>query len=181
MSVSPWFYIEVTNVATGEWEKLDIYTKNRKGEFVPVSLWDWNGTHDLFSVLGLEESYDFPEFSAVHNGFPVNASKEVKDLYEASAFTWGEGEKSYPTAIYFNMADAKLYLSENPKVLDADAMEEYWIKNEDLPYEEVPEKWRDNPLKLLTDRVKIFLEILDDFWMFDNSWSDVRVICWLTH
>ena len=78
------------------------------------------------------------------------------------------------------MADAKLYLNENPKVLDADAMEEYWIKSEDLPYEEVPEEWRDNPLKLLTDRVENFLNIWNDFWKFDNSWSDIRVVCWLT-
>lgn len=180
MSVNPYFYIEVVNATTGEWEKLDIYIKNKKGNFVPIDLWDWNGTHDLFSVLGLEDSYDFPEFSAIHNGIPANTSKEVKDLYEASAFTWGEDGKSYPNAIYFNMADAKLYLKDNLEVLDSDEMEEYWMKNEDLAYEDVPKKWRDNPLKLLTDRVENFLNIWDDFWMFNNSWSDVRVICWLT-
>lgn len=176
MSASPFFYIEVFNHKTGNWEKFDLYRVNDKGEYEVCDLWNWNGTHDLFSILHIEHSTDMPEFDAVHHGLPANASPEMYSIVDAH--TWSEGERTYaPEVKWFNLADAMLYYNEYPEVIDDEAMENYWVKN-DIPYNEVPKKMMPNPIKGLIDRVISFLEIGYNFWGWGTALSDVRIICW---
>ena len=78
MSMSSFFYIEIYNRKLGQWEKFDVYTRNWKDEIAPVDLWWWNGSHELFSILEFEESYDFPEFTALHKGLPMDVSNEMQ-------------------------------------------------------------------------------------------------------
>jgi len=177
MGAYPYFYIEIFNSKLNEWEKYDVLTKNDKGEYKPVDLWPWNGSHELFSVIGLEDSYEFPIFSAVHEGFPVNASDEMYKEYgkfeeETFAGSW------MPTVKWFNLADAMLYLERYPKVKDFEAMEETWAAAEDMEWGDVPVELMDNPLKHLVDRVLALLEAADEFRYWEWKYSDVRIIAW---
>lgn len=181
MSASPFFYIEMYNNKTGNWEKIDLYTIRKIGEYTPIDLWPWNGTHALFTVVGCEESYEMPEFNAVHNGFPINASQEMYALLDKHCATVEEDGFDYvPEVKYFNMADAKLYLKDYPIVQDSDAMEEYWCKHEDITFGDVPEMEMPNPLQGLVERVENVLDLWDDMWYINHSWSDVRIIYWVS-
>ena len=182
MSASPFFFIEVFNYQSGNWEKIDLYRADSKGNYIPIDLWPWNGTHALFTIVGCENSYEMPEFNAVHHGFPINASQEMYVLFDKHCATVEKDGFDYvPEAKYFNLADAKLYLKDYPTVQDSDMMEEYWCRNEDMPFEEVPEMKMVNPLHGLINRVETLLDLWDDFWLFDHSYSDVRIIYWVNH
>ena len=182
MSASPYFFIEMYNYDSDNWEKIDLYTIDSKGNYRPIDLWPWNGTHALFTVVGCEDSYDLPEFTAVHYGFPINASQEMYAIFDKHCATEEKDGFDYiPEVKHFNLADAKLYLTKYPIVQDSDTMEEYWYKHEDTVFEEVPEVQMANPLTGLIDRIESVLDLWDDFWKFNHSWSDVRVIYWINH
>lgn len=179
MSRTPFFYIEVYNDKSGCWEKVNLYTKKRD-EFIPIDVWPWNGAHALFSVLDCEDSYDIPDFDAIHYGFPVNASQAMyAKVDEHCRKQEIDGYDYIPEVRYFNLADAKLYLIVHSEVLDSDEMEAYWAMNEDMAWENIPQIKMSNPLKHLVDRVESILDLWDDMWDINRSWSDVRVIYWL--
>ena len=176
MSASPFFYIEIYNRELCQWEKFDLYAKNYKNEMVPVDLWWWNGTHELFSVLEFEESYDFPEFTALHRKLPMDVSNEMQKTFEDHC----DEEFNYvPDVHWFNMADALLYLNKNEMVEDFDSMEKIWIAK-DIEWGEVPKQYMKNPLYSLIDRVNCFLEFADDIRYFGLSPSEVRIIGWVS-
>ena len=177
MGAYPYFYIEIFNHNSNEWEKYDVLTKNKKNEYEPVELWPWNGSHELFSVVGLEDSYDFPEFTAIHEGFPVNASDEMYKEY--GRFEEENFMGSYmPSVKWFNLADAMLYLEKNPIVEDFNEMEAIWAAAGNIEWEDVPVKTMDNPLKHLVDRALAFLEAANEFRYWEWKPSDVRIIAW---
>lgn len=175
MGACPYFYIEIFNHNLNEWEKYDVLTKNKNGEYVPADLWPWNGSHDLFSVVSLESSYDFPTFTAIHEGFPVNASNEMYNEYGKFK---SDINSQMPSVKWFNLADAMLYIDKNPVVEDTDAIEETWAAAGDIKWEDVPVKAMDNPLKSLVDRALAFLEVADEFRYWEWKPSDVRIIAW---
>lgn len=176
MSMSPFFYIEIYNRKLGLWEKFDIYVRNTKDELEPVDLWWWNGTHELFSVLEFEESYEFPAFTALHRGLPIDVSNEMQKKFEDFC---DEEIRYIPDVHWFNMADALLYLNKNEMVEDFDSMEEVWMA-EGIEWKEVPKQYMKNPLYLLIDRVNCFLECADDIRYFELRPSEVRIIGWVT-
>ena len=177
MSASPFFYIECFNHKTNEWEKVDVYTKI-KGEYEPVDVWWWNGTHELFSILGAEESHDVPEFNGIHRGLPVSASAEMYKIFESHC--WGEEDWSYvPDVKWFNVADAKLYLHTHPTIVDLDAKED-WCLEHQCEWNEAPELTRPSPLEDLLDRVMSMVEMWDWMWDINRSYSDLRVIYWIS-
>lgn len=181
MSISPFFYIEAFNYKTSNWEKVDVYTKNSAGNFIPVDVWTANGTHDLFTIVKGEDSYDLPEFKYIHNGFPINASQEMYAIFDKHCCNREiDGYNYVPDVKFFYLADAKLYLNDYPVVVDTEAMEEYWCKHEGIPYEEVPVTKMANPLQMLVDRVETILEIWDEWWQTFLSLSDIRIIYWLS-
>ena len=176
MSASPFFYIEIYNRQLGKWEKFDLYAMDSKNEIVAVDLWWWNGTHQLFSVLEFEDSYDFPVFTSLHRGLPMDVSNEMQKKFEDHC----DEEFNYvPDVHWFNMADALLYLNKNEMVEDFDSMEKTWIA-EDIEWEEVSKQYMKNPLYSLIDRVNCFLECANDIRYFELSPSEVRVIGWVS-
>lgn len=176
MSMSPFFYIEIYNRKLGQWEKFDVYTRNEKDEIAPVDLWWWNGTHELFSVLEFEESYDFPEFTALHEGLPMDVSNEMQKKFE----DFCDEETGYvPEVHWFNLADALLYLRDNKTVEDYDAMENEWISIGTIDWEDTPKQYKENPLQSLIDRINCFLELADDLRYCELSSSEVRIIGWV--
>lgn len=172
MSASPYFYIELYNAKEDKWEDVTVYIKN-KDKFVPVPVWMWNGTHELFSMLEAEHSYEDNSFDKVHYGLPKNASDIVKESYERY-------DEYKPDVRWINLADALLYLHDHAKVKDIDAMEEYWANANDVKWDDVPEQFKDNPIKGLTNRVYEYLNVWDDAWAWNRSESDVRIIYWLS-
>ena len=181
MSASPFFFIESYNYKTGNWEKVDVYTKNPAGEFVPVDVWTANGAHALFTILECEDSYIMPEFDGVHEGFPINASQEMYAILDKHCATVEKDGFNYvPEVKHFNLADAKLYLQKYPVVEDSDEMEIYWSRHEDMAFEDVPEMKMSNPLTMLVDRVEMILDIWDEWWKIGSSYSDIRIIYWVS-
>lgn len=178
MSWSPFYYVEVFNHNKNKWEKIEVFTK-RDGEFKEVDLWWANGTHELFSVLGFEESYDVPEFDAMHGGLPGNVSEGIKKDYDHFN---SYRKENYPITNnevkFFNLADALLYLKDNPKVKDENKMEEIW-RAEDIEWDKVEKIYMTNPLKELVDRVYSYIEFGKEDFFWNNSASDVRVITFM--
>lgn len=180
MSASPFFFIELFNYKSGNWEKIDLYKMDSKGNYIPINLWSWNGTHELFTIVGCEDSYEVPQFDAVHCGLPVNASQEMHEKFYSHCANFEEDGFHYVPAVkYFNVADAKLYLMKYPTIKDSDGMEMWWAQHEGVAWEDVPKAEIENPLKTLIDRVENILDLWDDSWLFDHSYSDVRVIYWV--
>ena len=180
MSYSPYFFIEAYNYANGNWEKVDVYTKNAADEFVPVDVWTANGAHALFTILKEEDSYDLPEFEDVHCGLPINASEEMHNIfYSHCCDRETDGFDYIPKVKFFNMADAKLYLQKYLTVEDFDEKEVYWCKHDDMRYEDIPDMYMPNPLSMLIDRVEMILDIRDEWWRIGSSYSDIRIIYWL--
>ena len=181
MSACPFFYIEVFNYDKVEWEKFDVYAKDRHGKIEAVDLWPWNGSHDLFSVLGCEDSYDIPTFYEIHRGMPPNVSNDLMEEFKPCCCSKEEDGYNYePRVSWFNLADALLYLERNGKVVDQDEMDYYFEEHSDTDYNEIPKVYKSNPLKELTDRVSSFISIGCNDWGYNTSYSDVRVIYWLT-
>ena len=176
MSASPFFYIEIYNRKLGQWEKFDLYVMDSKNKIVPIDLWWWNGAHELFSVLEFEDSYDFPVFTSLHKGLPLDVSNEMQKEFEDHC----DEEFNYvPNVHWFNMADALLYLNKNEMVEDFDSMEKIWIA-EDIEWGEVPKQYMKNPLYSLIDRVNCFLELANSIRYFELSPSEVRIIGWVS-
>lgn len=172
MSASPFFYLEKYNTDTGRWDKIDIYRKNHIGEFDAVNLWDWNGTHELFNILGLENAGAEYEFEYAHVGIPKNSSDEIAKIYSSHCF-----ENFKPQAIWFTYADLMLFFKDHPRMIDYEAMEQNWNGEEE--WEDVEKIFMDNPVKGLLDRVTMFMDIYDDFWTVDTIPSDIRIVAWL--
>lgn len=177
MSMTPYFYIEIYNRKLGQWEKFDIYGLNYKDEIVPIDLWWWNGSHELFSVLEFEESYDFPTFFHIHHGLPMDVSNEMQKKFESHCVD-DEDWTYVPDVHWFNLADALLYLRDNDTVEDSDAMADEWMET-GVEWERVSKQYMKNPLQSLIDRVNCFLECADDLRYFEISPSEVRIIGWV--
>ena len=179
MSASPFFYIEIYNRKTGRWEKFDVYTLDYIDEIVPVDLWWWNGSHELFSVLEFESSYDFPTFYNLHHDLPIDVSDEMQKKFEEHC--WEDEHMTYtPDVHWFNLADALLYLNDNKTVEDVDAMENNWVAAQTMDWADVPKQYMENPLQSLINRVNNFLAVADDIRYFEMSPSEVRVIGWVS-
>ena len=177
MSAYPYFFIEKYDYHKDKWENMVLYTKDDQGEFKTVEFWPWNGTHEVFSVLGFEEGAEF-DFDNIHYDLPVNCSEEIKELYNGFC---SDDEFDYKPAVkWFNLADAKLFVCSHPKFIDYEAMDKIWQHNPDLAYEEVEKVYMDNPIKEFVDRVMTYVNMASDF-IDDYAPSDIRVIGWMSY
>lgn len=178
MSASPFFFIEVYNEETNVWEKVKIFS-TKGGKETEIDLWPWNGAHDLFEILGLEHGASFPEFEGViKHSAPKNCSEEVKTFYESLSEDYGESYKGLETCV-FTLADAKIYFMEYPKVKDFDAMDKAFYEASEEECDSLEDIYMDNPIKELIDRVITMVSFWDEFFWYDHTYSDVRVIGWL--
>lgn len=173
MSRTPYFYIEKFNRKESKWEKVTLYRFSNE-EPEEVELWPFNGTHDLFNLLGYEAGFaDYP-FEYSHQGLPKDASEEMQKIYNDYFGMW-EGETFFvpPTIRWFNYADGLVYLKSHPEVPD--------YEERDLDFDGSSEnKMMDNPIKELLDRVESYLDFADDMWGWDMTPSEVRVIYWVS-
>ena len=158
MSRSPYFYVEVYDNKENKWLYVDPLVWNYdRTKRVVADLWPYNGTHELFQLLGVEGGCSIPEFNAIQMGLPVDCCPEIRDAFHHEEFC----------PKWFTCADAEIYYLKNPKVPD------YWEE----PDEETGElPMTDNPIKSLLDRVDAFLEVWDEFDEYKEYPSGIRIV-----
>ena len=173
MSASPYFFIEMKNKDTGEWERVELFIKNRKGEFEYADVWTWNGTHDLFRKLGAERGWGEPDkvIRGVHYGLPCDASMPVKKEY--SVF-----KEDNVDAHYVYLSDIYIDTLQNPTVLDYDAMDEAYERAEEGAV--VENIYCQSPVKTFFDRVCSYIECWNDWYEIYSNLSEIRIIYWLS-
>lgn len=168
MSLSPFFYIEKWNKETGKYERLHLYGKpnefHKDEKYQDIDFWSFNGTHDVFSLLGTTSKSDtYETINGIGYGNPGNLSEEVQKILESF-----EDESVFEKVRYITLADLKIEIMTHPKVID---WEEEW-ENEEY-------KYKDNPLIGFYDRAKSFVN-----WAVENTWeeytlSEIRIVYWV--
>lgn len=176
MSASPFFYIEKFNRKTNKWEEVRLFTlpdvystkEEKEAGYAAVDVWPYNGTHEIFGMLGAEHSYGDP-IDGIHTGLPFDVSETIaarykniieNDIYERDP------------AHYVTLANLKIAYLKKPNVIDYD---EYWIGVDEEDNDKRPMK--ENPIKDLIDRIETFVELSGD-WFADDP-SDIRLVYWL--
>ena len=158
MSRSPFFYLEVYDSRENKWLYVDplVWNYNRTKR-VPADLWPYNGTHELFQVLGVENGCTCPEFSSIIHGLPHDCCEEIKDAFNNEHYS----------PKWFTYADAEIYYLKHKEVDD------FWAE----PDEETGEMPKvENPIKGLLDRVDAFLEVWDDMGIYMEHPSQIRIV-----
>lgn len=166
MSLSPFFYIEKWSNKTKKYERLHLYGKAdeyHKGEkYQDIDFWPYNGTHDVFSLLGTASRADeYETIDGIGYGNPGNLSEEVQKIIESF--------DDDSIVRYITLADLKIEIMTHPKVLDWDSN---WGEDEKCKYKE-------NPLIDFFNRVKSFVD-----WAVENTWeeytlSEIRIVYWV--
>lgn len=171
MSASPYFFIEKQSQSTGKWEQVQVFRKNKKGEFEYCDVWPWNGAHELFGMLMAESSYEEHTVLGVHGGIPADASDGIKEEY---SFFEGEGIRPH----YVYLSDLYIDILEHPKVIDYDAMDEKYADAGDG--EKIERIYCDSPIKDFYDTVCSYISVWDDFYSAAEYRSQIRIIYWLS-
>lgn len=186
MSRSPYFFVERYDNHTKKYELQHPivwnwnHTKQEKADLFP-----YNGCHDLFSIVEDHGSGDLPEMKGIHRGLPKGTCKSIRECFNECSYTtkvrdfWsgdetGETKIIRPDAYWFTYADMYIYLLENPKVVDYEAMDEVFCEDGEEP----PKIMKDNPVYGLKNRVDAFLEVMDG-WEWDKDRSLIRIVFWI--
>ena len=88
--------------------------------------------------------------------------------------------KLYPAMLQFGVENFTFEIVEECDSKQLDEKEKYWCLHDDVEYEDVPEMKMSNPLAMLVDRVEMILDIWDEWWKIGNSYSDIRIIYWVS-
>lgn len=145
--------VAILNKETNIYEEIKLYRKE-KDQFRPVAVYDGR-SYELFGILDGEDD-DFP-YGYIRTNY---LSEELKEEIEKYKNTEG-----YYDFFEVNLADAKIYLKENPKVRDYEHDGEW-------------EAWKDNPVKHFIEAVCHYINIHDGeltWWCKD---SDVKILYW---
>ncbi len=178
MSLSPYFYVEKWNDEKNCYEEINLYKKAGKYAskeekacgFEKVDFWPWNGTHEIFSMLGTDSKDNtFDAIAGVHHGEPPLVSetikKEIDDFFNEDSYY-----KSGSAVRWITLADLYIENLKNPKVLDYD---EDWGENlENKVY-------KDNPIGALINRINTWVNLGGNDWDVDDSRSLVRLVYWV--
>lgn len=164
MSRSPFFYLEVYNNEENKWLYVDplVWNYNRTKR-VPADLWPFNGTHELFDILGVDSGVCSCDFDAVRSGLPPDCNEEIAKVFKPEQ---DDEYGIYPHAHWFTYADMEIYLLKKPKV---EAIYEEPDEDGNIPM-------MDNPMFGLKNRIDAFLEVWDDMGIYYRYPSDIRVV-----
>lgn len=166
MSRTPYIYIEYYNIENDVWEKVKVFRQNKNREFKEVSVWPWNGTHDIFQFLEQDGIYAGYGVQCVLN----NSCAEIKDEYETLIENYEEsvGFGAAPFAFTYSLADIQIAIDNKPEVKDYEATPE---NSDDAPL-------MSNPLIGFLDTVIAYIEIALD--SLDQPFSFYRIVGWIT-
>lgn len=160
MSASPYFFLE-KNIK-GKWVHQPLYRFPSSpydhcddNGLVEVDLWPYNGTHELFSILGVESSFYYDENQLKVKTLNFDElSIELQEKWEKMR------DVARPRAV--NLSDLLLETVLRPEV------EDYFDEDANA---KVP-----NPLIDLYNRAKSMIDLLED-WEYVTS--DYRIVYWL--
>ena len=168
MSTNMNFYVERYNRKNKVWDALipTVQTRDYSGNLVTkkVFFWEYNGTHEIFSILQGDSGYE-NEFFA-RDGVPDDLSAEVKAIYDKDFPADGEYTGCWEPH-YCTLADLYVYYLENKEVPDYEA-----------EWDEDNKKMITNPIWGIIERVIFYLEALYDEWDWKEVMSDVRLVYW---
>ena len=160
MSASPYFFLE-KNIK-GKWVHQPLYRFPSSSYdycddngLVEVDLWPYNGTHELFSILGVESSFYYDENQLKVKTLNFDElSIELQEKWEKMR------DVARPRAV--NLSDLLLETVLRPEV------EDYFDEEANA---KVP-----NPLIDLYNRAKSMIDLLEDY---EYITSDYRIVYWL--
>lgn len=180
MSLSPFFYLEKWNKEKNCYEKINLYKKpgryaseeSKARGYEEVDFWPWNGTHEIFSLLGTASRSDtYDAIAGVHYGEPPMVSTGVKEKID-KFFTEDSYEKADSTVRWVTLADLYIEKLTNPTVVDFDAD---W---DDEDIKRAPRK--ENPINTVINRINTFISLgADDDWEIENDKSLIRLVYWV--
>lgn len=158
MSRSVWYFIEKKN-DNGEWEDVNIYTKDENGEYKPYD-WDTgNADWALFDLI-------FEKFSGAYRRIPNDLGPAAsalfdKDPAEDSWFNCNPRE-SYTTA-WYDLIELRL-LEDSPQAI----VPNDWYEEDNDEPEFV------NGLSNFMDKIELILDA-NEIWYVEPG--QVRIIC----
>jgi hypothetical protein len=161
MSAIPYFFLE-KNIR-GKWVHQPLYRfpsssydRCDDNGLVEVDLWPYNGTHELFTMLGAEETFYYPDNQLKVKTLSFDdLSTELQEKFAEMR------DAARPRAV--NMSDLLLETVLRPET------EDYYGEDENA---KVP-----NPLIDLYNRAKSMIDLLEDW---DYITSDYRIVYWVT-
>lgn len=171
MSLSPYFFVEKWNREKKCYEEIKLYkkaseyaTKEEKAcGFEEVEFWPWNGTHEIFSMLGTTtKDYSFDPIEGIQCDEPPMVSETIKK----SINNFNE----HYIVRWVTLADLYIEILKNPKVLDYDA-----------EWESLDKKvYKDNPINKVIDRINTWISLGADDWNIEDEKSLIRIVYWVT-
>ncbi len=160
MSATPYFFLE-KNIR-GKWVHQPLYRQpsssydhRDENGLVEIDLWPYNGTHELFDMLGAENSCCYADNQLKFKTLSFDElSDELQKKYEKMR------DVATPRAV--NMSDLLLETILRPEV------EDYYGEDANAKVS--------NPLIDLYNRAKSMIDLIED-WEYVTS--DYRIVYWL--
>lgn len=159
MGVDIHITITELNKDTGKYEPVWLYRKNKNGDFVRVNVFDGRNS-DLFDILS---SSSFLKHGITHSLYSDNLAAEIRECEEAIGY-YGFSETT--------LADMERYVSNVPEVPDYD---EDWGEQGEHPV------YKENPVALLIDLIKSYIEFAGSYVIWHGVYSDIRIVYWFDH
>ncbi len=154
MGVDIHVYITKYNTETNFFEEVELYTKNKAGEYkrVPVV---YGRNYDIFDILANRAIIDnvaFPNAPIAYNSLEESIRKKIKSFHSK------DGELFTGCYNFFevNLADLKDYLDTCPTMINYDY-------NSDEEETENNKPYKTNVVKFLYDNIINYIEFVDDF------------------
>lgn len=166
----PYFFVERYDAKNDKWVvRAPLVWNSNNTKRIEANLYPYYRDYELFNIL---EGKKDPKMYGVHLGLPKCCDEEIVKIYEGEKDFDKDGNEIKPLFDYkpkvywFTYADMRIYLLENPEVLDYEA-----DQKENKQY--LP-----NPVFRLQNRVDAFLEVCDG-WKWRNDYSLIRIIFWI--
>lgn len=164
MSLTPFFYLIHTNPDTGKSQRVApyIHRDNDSKELVPAELWWYNGTHNVFAMLGTNTRDDsFDPISGIHAGIPYDCAPVIEEIFKVDE---DDDFKEYPWH-WISLSDLYIETIEHPSVENPDCLE----YSDESPY-------IDNPLIGVYNRAMKFVDIWFDGWDINERRSECKLV-----
>lgn len=165
MSRTPFFYVEKLNKYTDKYELQHpiIWNYNHTKQEM-ADLFPYNGCHDLFAIIEEKTSFSSMPMNGIHRGLPKDVCEEIKNEYQKN---YQSDYNMMPTVRWFTYADMYIYYLKYPKLLENGFSDDV-----------IDDEERENPIKILMDRVNAFLEVMNE-WGWQNDYSLIRIVYWI--
>ena len=139
------------------WKEVKLYTKNDEDKFEEVDIFPGKNS-EIFDIMSGKEDEYFPNTPIYKKDLPDSIVKEIEEA---------ENTFGYFNFYEVNLADLKLYIKNHPTIPDYDAE---WKDDKKV--------YKPNPIISVVEDVEAFMDFAEPFWVFDGSYSCIRIIYW---